>query len=1098
MKRGFVAGMLLSILVPVFARSGPGGGKPYTLEEIRDEFRKHNYVISSGDIPFDRFPVVLLDVSFDATIDEKPEVILDVWLKGLKVTYQIHGHSIVLLPKYPKFNRKSSLFEDAVGVVVDADNQPVVGATVTNQRTRHDASTDAHGKFRMAMDSFSAPVLVSHIGFERQVNELSNTEEGRVVKLTKAISELDKAQVKAFGITSKRWDVSNRVEISEDEVANKHPARALDAAVVLVPGLYISDINGVAGSAQLVRLGGQHSILQNKQPLIVVNGVPLATDGFLNPIGSGSAQGPGGASNLNFISAEDIASITVLKDAAATAIYGSRASNGVILITLKTGRDGVGRPLRLAVDASYEVAKRVPISPLLSTAQFLQLRREGVINDGGTVGPQTVPEAYLQDGWDPSRHADYQKLATGGSAPAMNFGLQASGGTLGTYYYLSGQLHREGTGFPGSFDDDRRSFLVHFHSQLPDSQFQFNFTGMYSFEGNHLPQQDLTPFTLLAPTAPTPLNALGQQQWGVMPNNIVNIPAQENNDYRSDVYTLFGQLQGRLRLNGGFSIEENIGYNGILTSEKSVMRLSGQDSATHPSGSMTEAQNRYSHASTETIGRWGGSFNPLNVGVRFDLLAGVDYQVRETNYRSMLTTGYSSDQDLDMGINAQQYSPQNNNETYHYSAVFGGANIKVMNRYVGAVSWRRDGSSRLGHGDPAGDFASVGAGWIFSDEAFVPRNRWLSYGKVRLSYGTTGNEPIADQAVNQTYTGSNSARGYQNQQGTVPQTLANRYLHWERDFHEEMALELGFFHDQLLFTGAYSRSWTTNQLVKTSASPVTGLANVLANVSGIDVENRAFEFELSGHITDKRHFRYDSRFVLTIPRNRLVRWPGLANTIYFSRYVEGHPLSASPAFHSTGVDPKSGYYTFRTDNPNGEPGAADKSPSRGLDPIYYAGWDQSLTIGDWTLELVFDYRRQLGSNPLIALLQQNAPGSQGILQLSNGPAEWNHRWEKQGDVAQQQRATSGQDTVASNRASDFVKSDALSVNASYLRLRMASLSYNLPKCVRKKLGLEVCRIYVSGKNLWTATHFPVTDPETQDPTVLAPMRTFVAGVHVSF
>src|SRR6185437_14640713 len=233
---------------------------------------------------------------------------------------------------------------------------------------------------------------------------------------------------------------------------------------------------------------------------------------------------------------------------------------------------------------------------------------------------------------------------------------------------------------------------------------------------------------------------------------------------------------------------------------------------------------------------------------------------------------------------------------------------------------------------------------------------------------------------------------------------------------------------------------------------------------------------------------WTSAVMLTVPRNKLAAWPGLAGTSYSNTYVIGHSLTTSQNYHWTGVDPKTGYYSFQTNNPNGSPGPFDVAPNSGLDPKYYAGWSNSFRMGNWQLDVLLDYRRQQGYNPLVILAQQHAPGSQAPLQLSNGPVEWLDHWRKTGDVTGQQRVTSGADTLALTRLYDYTASDAWSMDASYLRLRNMTLSWHLPEGMAKKWKLQGARIYVSGRNLLTVTKFPVADPETQNPTVLPPLR----------
>jgi len=495
---------------------------------------------------------------------------------------------------------------------------------------------------------------------------------------------------------------------------------------------------------------------------------------------------------------------------------------------------------------------------------------------------------------------------------------------------------------------------------------------------------------------------------------------------------------------------------------------------------------------TETIARWIGKLGPG----KLEGLAGIDLQFRNDNY-SNLQLSYASDADLDAGKNGTMPAYTSDSIPYRYSALFGRINYDVARKYILSASWRGDKSRVLGAEEPVGNFWTVGGAWVFSRERFFDSSKMLSFGKLRGSFGTTGNEPREDMILNEAASIA-FVRGLPQRPPNlvIPASLP---LRWELNYREELAIELGFFHDKLLFSAAANRGWTVNQLI--NASPVQGtmsIPSLLYSEKGINIENRALEFQLQLNSVVLGKWGLSSTVVLTVPRNRIVHWPGLAQSTYAGTYVEGKSITVSKGYHLKGVDPESGLYVFQTTDPSGDPQPNETVPNAGLDPKYYAGWSQRMTLGNWELDWVFDYRRQRGTNPLVVLAQRNGPGLQDPLQLSNGPVEWLNHWRKAGDISSQQRLTASTDGIAWTRLQDYVNSDALSIDASYLRLRSISLVWRMPEGMARRLGLREGRIAISGQNLWTRTHFPVTDPETQDPAVLPPMKILVAGIHVGF
>lgn len=1050
-----------------------------SIPEVLQKIVHRGYEVAYSPELFRHMPKIQPGMSLDAPV----EGLLKDCFAGLRVGVLIKGRTIIL---FRTGDTLSSIYSNLSGWVVDRDKKALEGATVTVPGSTISVCTDAAGYFSLPVRAFLTRVAITHTGYAMRTLDLSNKQRN-VVEMQPVIEGLDAVMVQAYGVTTSRFNTGSVFVMRGDEALQSSAGNILDGLSGLAPGLLVRQLNGVPGSAYTATIGGQHSIQQGNDPLYVLDGVPLMEGGFLSLIGSGSAQGVMGASPLNFIPPDAVASVTVLKDAAAVSIYGSRASNGVVLLTLRSAQASA---LHVTADVSAGVGRVVKTSPLLSTPQFLQLRKEAVTNDGMRPDSLTVPEAYL---WDSTRQSNYKRLTTGGAEVVENAGVTVSGGSGETSFLVYGRVYRESTVYPGHTPDERRSAYGHLNNRLDNGRIQLNLSALYTSEGNQLPVSDYTPFQYLAPNAPS-FNIAGQPQWGAFPLSFVNIPALANNPYTGNVNTFFAHLQISYHPDEHFSLEESLGYNGILSDERSVTTLAGQDpnSLPPPTGSIITANNRYSGIITETIGRWSGKAGPGQL----DGLLGVDWQGQQTFSSWVSTSGYPSDFSLEQGIGATQYVPEQNDVYYRYAAAFGRANYNIANQYLFTSSWRRDGSSRFGPGNQYGNFWAMGGAWIFSESRWLRNSKVLSFGKLRGSYGTTGNDLIGDNQFEEVY---NFFQGpvYQGQQGVVPVTLANTHFRWELNYRTELAIELGSLGNKVFLSATAYRNWTGNQVVGTNVAPTAGLPGLLSN-QPIEVVNEGFEFAVQTRSIQIGQLSWGSLFTLTMPRNILARWPGLAISQWATTYTVGRSITAVKAYHLLGVNPQSGIYTFQTSNPNGIPGVNDLVPDAGLDQQLYGGLSNYLKWGNWGLDFQFDYRVQRGLNPLMAMDQNNPPGMQGVSQLSNGPVEWLDHWRKPGDRSPQQRLTSTYGSAAGAALFEYLSSDAWSIDASFIRLKSMELSYQIPKNRLKGLGLSDCRWYLRGRNLWTITRFPVTDPETQNPNVLPPVRVVVGGVKISF
>ncbi|HVU95474.1 MAG TPA: SusC/RagA family TonB-linked outer membrane protein [Puia sp.] len=947
------------------------------------------------------------------------------------------------------------------GRVTGAGGVPLAGATVV-AAGGVPALTDEQGVFSLPVRSFRTLVTISFSGYVSRTEVLSNREEVNIA--LQLPGPLDAVVVlpydPPYGHTPRRFSTATAFEVRDTALGDAPVNNLLEALQGLIPGASIRQYNGVPGSAFEVLLGGRHSIQQGNDPLFIVDGVPWATNGTLSTIGGGSAQGSNGASALNGIPMSAIGSITVMNDAAATALYGSRASNGVILVTLKEGRAG---KVLWTADVNGGVSRTVPTSGLLNTTEFLGLRREAILNDGRTVNDTSLPEQYQ---WDPTRYIDFKKTTMGGTGVLRNARVEVSGGGERDRWLMGGRYHKESAVYPGDFYDQDLSVNGSYHRESVNHRLKLGVAAVYNQENDFLPLQDLSQYQYLAPNTPAFSDASGVPQWGTPSMPFINILALTHNTYRGKIATVLAHGDLSYEFADHFFGEARVGYNGIFTREKSLLSVAGQIPflSTPPVDDTTTDENDYNSGIVEGLVRYHG---PLFGGRdQLDLLAGVTWQEQQTAYCS--TTGI-----LD-GNGHVTPGATNASVDNRYAALFARANYVFRRALILSAALRRDGSTKFGQGFSFGNFWSVGGAWIFRAER--PEARGLSFGKIKASYGTTGNEEISPRLYDTSTAG-----------------MVNRNLQWEVNHRAEAGVELGLFRNSMFFTAMAYRSWTDNQLIYYLANPLRRTFAHFGDVAA-NVVNKGLEFQLLAQGVHFGRLRWSMQLSVTVPFNRLQSFPLLDSTSLAGSLVVGHSLTATKSYHLLGVDPNTGLYQFQA---SGVGTALALAPGPSLDPKWYAGWSHSLQYGRLELRLFVEWRRQNGANPLAALARQNAPGVEQGVQLSNGPVEWLDHWRGAGDSKSQQRLTSGGDAMARQALQRYLRSDENVIGASYLRLKTAALYYRW-KVLPRLRGVEGITLYLRGEDLFRVTRFPVTDPETQDPTVLPPMRVVELGFSVVF
>jgi len=1041
---------------------------------------------SGFDVVYDAQLLKKTDVTINVT-DVNIEEALSKSLEGLNLSYKLTEKTIVIKPKEESFIDKIKAYIAAIDVqgrVINEDLQPLSGATVSVKNTNIATTTDANGWFSLKQVQPDAILIVSYIGYDKR--EIAANSNLSAIRLNPSTNPLDEVKVIAYGRETQRLSVGNVTTITSKDISKQPVGDPLLALEGMVPGLFITQNSGVPGSGVNIRIQGLNSIQSGTIPFFVIDGVPYESRGLSTTFG-----GIGGSSNatlLSFINPDDIESISVLKDADATAIYGSQAANGAILITTKKGKVGTSK-----VDFNIQQGwgNQPRTTNLLNTTQYLQMRREAFKNDGATPG---FYDDDVNGTWDTTRYTNWQKVLMGRTAQYADYNMDISGGSENVQYLVGGTFHRETTVFPGDFSDQKGSLHFSLNTSSTNKKFKMQFTGSYLFDNNLLPASDLTSLALtLAPDAPPLYNPNGTLNWQLDSNGSstwLNPLSYLYNPTQTKTYNLISSGQLSYMVLPGFEIRTNLGYNNMQIGgiSKSLLAATPTDVIAQIGPSLSRYSSYFNNSTNSWLIEPQVTYSKNFGSHKINFLAGATIRQNEANGTALYGQGYNSDNLLDDIHAASTISASPSAQsTYKYSALYGRLNYNVTDKYLLNLSVRRDGSSRFGPANEFHNFWSVGAGWNFSEEKFFKDHLgFLSFGKLRGSYGSTGNDQIGDYQFLNLYSSTTAVTPYQGATGLAPNGLPNPYLEWEETRKLQGGIDVGLFNDRILLTTNYVYNRSSNELLALSLPYTTGFAFVTVNLPAV-VQNTEWEFSLSTQNVKTDQFKWSTNFNLTIPENKLVSYSGTLP----GYLIIGQPIGVRQMFHFLGVDPATGQYQFAdsngnpTFNPN--PGT-DRTVLKSPFPSLYGGFQNSFSFKNFSLSIFFQFTKQEIANNRFG---PSLPGSAYV----NEPITVLSRWREPGDVTDIQRFN--QDFSLTNSYNNAMQSDAAYSNIIYARLKNVSLSYQIPPQVIQKVKIQNARIFVNGQNLLTIAPFKGLDPETAF-GLLPPIKVITLGLNVSF
>lgn len=963
------------------------------------------------------------------------------------------------------------------GTVRD-DMGPLSGVTIQIKGKPSGTLTDAEGKFQIN----AAPedlLTFSYMGYatvEIKIgqNTLLN------ISMKPDHTALEEVTVNAGYYTVKDKERTGSISrITAKEIERQPVSNPLAALQGRMAGVDIVQQTGVAGGGFDIRIRGRNSLrTEGNAPLYIIDGMPYASENMGNSSASQGILPAGGGSPLNGINPSDIESIEILKDADATAIYGSRGANGVVLITTKKAKKGA---TQFTLNSYTAVSRVTRFQDLMNTAQYLAMRREAFANDGAASYPAY---AYDVNGkWDQQRYTDWQKELIGGNALTRSTDIGLSGGSATTKFLLRASRYLEGSVFPGDFEFGKSALHFNANHESEDKKTRAKVSVNYVTTKNDLPGNDLTrTATSLPPNAPVLYDSQGELNWE--DSTWQNPLAQLRKKYRSTTanLTIGGALSYRLLPQLDFTAM--LGYADSRLEEK----LQNPHTVSDPAYGYTSANstsllsngNQRSYSIEPQL----HFRQPLGKG-NLEILAGLTFQEKIAEAIALQGIGFTNNNLMDnLAAASALFVTADHTTLYRYNSLFGRINYNLSDKYIFNLTGRRDGSSRFGPGNRFANFGAFGAAWIFSEEQIVQEALpFLNFGKLRTSYGTTGSDQIGDYQFLDTY--STTGIPYQGIIGLQPSRLFNPNFGWETNRKFEAAIELGAFRDRLNLTVAHYRNQSSNQLVGIPLPRTTGFPSLQSNL-GATVQNKGWELELRGVPIAIKDWNWTCSLNLSVLRNKLLEFPELDDSSYADQYVVGQSIDILKVFHYKGIDPDTGLYTFEDYNNDGKISWRDDTKKIvNLNPEFFGGLHNSVTHKNWQLDFLFQFVKQQGYN------YANSGVIPGL--FGNQAAEIGNGGQPSG-TGSVQLYTAGGNADAVNAFYNYVYSNGIISDASFVRLKNLSLSYTLPLSWTQSAS---CKVYFQGQNLLTFTKFRGPDPENQTRGSLPPLRVMSIGVQLT-
>lgn len=1009
------------------------------------------------------------------------------------------------------------------GTVVDAiTNQPIIGASVTIKGTTHGVVTDAEGKFYFQTgQKFPYTLIVSYIGYKKL--EIIVEKNPVIINLKEERQELDELVVVGYG-TQKRKDITGSVASVPKANLSQVTSSADNLLRGAVAGVVVTQSSGRPGASSSVRIRGGNSITAGNEPLYVVDGILIYNDN--NNSSAGVTYAGASVNVLSTINPADIESIEVLKDASATAIYGSRGANGVVIITTKKGTKGQDNISYQGYFGFQNISKKLK---LMNASEWASLRNDvqASIGQAPSFSPAQI-EALKTSG-----NYDWQSAAFVTAAPVQSHNLSFSGGDEKSRYAITaGYFDQDGIVLGSDF---KRISLRANYERNYSQKFKFGVNANYTnsiangvgTNGGAAAGRNPNPLVSVVLTAPVvPIkNADGSYNVtnnpyatsvnGYVPNPINDLENTTNETKLNRILTsLFGEYKFNKELTAKVAVSGD-----VLNTKQNYYAPSNTTTGAGTKGLASIGERLVSSVLNENTLTYNTNFGENH---KFSALGGYTLQYTKGEVVNAGAQTFVNDANtynaLQDGVAVKPYS-----EAYEsvLKSWLARVNYSYKGKYNFTLSGRADGSSRFGSESLWGYFPSAGFSWNITDEEFANNIKGVTEAKLRITAGTTGNQEIGNYLPLASMGSVNYSFGGTLYTGLAPTRLANPDLKWEKTNQYNVGLDLSLLDRKINFVFDVYYKKTKDLLINVPVPLSSGYATVLQNIGG--VENKGFEVGVTTENIKTENFAWNSNIVFSLNRNKVTE---IGNGVdqFFPVVPNGSLLQQQPVTVKVGL-PLGTFWGYRTNgifqtqeevntqpkinslantkvgdrkyvdtNGDGVITAIDKGNLGTSQPKFVGSFSNTVSYNDFDLN--FSFQGAYGGKIFNALNQQLEISTLG----TNAAATLNDRWTPTNPSNEIPRASSSPLGIVSER---YVE------DASFLRLKLITLGYTLPKSVSKKLGTKSVKIYVSAENLITWTKYTGYDPEVSsyEQNNLYPgidfgsypnSKTFISGLNVTF
>ncbi len=966
------------------------------------------------------------------------------------------------------------------GVVKDQTGETVIGASVMEKGTTNGTITGIDGDFSLNM-SPNGTLVVSFVGYKTQEVQVKGQKQLQVV-LSEDAEMLDEVVVIGYG-TMKKSDLTGAVSSIGNKDIKDSPVSNLGQAIQgKISGVQIVDA-GKPGDNVSIKIRGLGSI-NNCDPLVVIDGVPTDL----------------GLSSLNMA---DVERLDVLMDASATAIYGSRGANGVVMITTKRGTEGKGK---LAVSANYSFQNATNVPSLLNAAQYAELSNDMMVNSGRNPNPEWANPSELGAGTD---WMD-ELLRTG---VMQNYTVSYSGGNEKSHYYVSGGFLDQ-SGIVKSVNYRRFTFQSNSDAQvLKWLKFSNNITfsadtkksGSYNI-GDALKALPIYPVKNEDGSWSGPD---GNSEWYGSTRNPIG--PTELNKSQTDGYNFLANLTAELTFTKWLKFKSTFGY------DAKFWFIDNFTPKYNWKPTPTEETSRYKSDNKSFTYLWDNYFlfdHTFSEKHRVGLMAGMSAQWNTNDYLNAQKNVFMFDNVHEMDNGEEMYAIGGNETEWALLSYMARVNYSYEDRYLLTATIRRDGSSRFGKKHRWGTFPSVSVAWRASQEKWFPKNDYINDLKVRAGYGVTGSQASVG---NYSYLASYNTSVYPfgissgNQTALVSSTLANPYIHWEEVAQTNIGFDASLFNSRVMFSfDAYLKE-TRDMLVKASIPITSGFEDTTTTYTNAGkVRNQGIEMSLHT-INLTGELGWETNLTATYNKNKIKDlnsdvpyYINQINNSYVTMLAKDYPINVFYGYVTDGIFQNQSEVNTHAVQPGAEPGDirfrdlnndgvindSDRTVIGNPNPSWLFSMNNSLSYKGFELSV---FLQGIAGNKIY---NANNIDNTGMAAAYNQTTDVLKRWQGEGTSNSMPRAVFG-DPNQNTRVSDrFVE------NGSYLRLKNITLSYTFPKQWLQKAQIENARLSLSCENVATITGYSGFDPEVGingiDQNRYPISRTFSLGLNFNF